>query len=135
MTRALSLSMGLLLGFSLSRIGFTDYAELQKMFTFREPRMLLVFAGAVLLTGVAYRLLPAGRALAPRPISRRVIAGGLVFGLGWVVCGACPGAAFAQLGEGKLFALVTLAGIALGTRAYGLVEQRRVVRSAESCGG
>jgi hypothetical protein len=41
--------------------------------------------------------------------------GRLVFGVGWALSGACPGTALAQLGEGKLYALATVARHPLGT--------------------
>lgn len=46
------------------------------------------------------------------------MAGGLIFGAGWVLAGACPGTAIAQLGEGKLSAIFTVAGVALGMWLY-----------------
>jgi uncharacterized membrane protein YedE/YeeE len=117
--RVLALVLGMALGFSLSRIGFTDYGELHRMFTFGDLRLVMVFGLGVVLTGIAFRFIPAARALPPRPVQRSAVVGGLLFGAGWVLCGACPGAALAQLGEGKLFALVTLSGIAAGMRAFG----------------
>jgi hypothetical protein len=44
--------------------------------------------------------------------------GGLLFGAGWVLAGACPGTAIAQLGEGRLAALFTVLGILLGVWLY-----------------
>ena len=110
-----ALCVGTLLGASLSLIGFTDYGELHRMLTFQDARMFLVFAGAVVGTGILLFGLRHVRSLPPRPFSPRVVVGGLLFGVGWAVTGACPGAAFAQLGEGKLWALCTLAGIGIGT--------------------
>ena len=104
------------------------------MFTFQSLRMLCVFVGAVMLTGAAYRLLPQGRILGERRISRSVIVGGLIFGLGWVICGACPGAAFAQLGEGKLFALVSLGGMVIGSHLFGFVNGRFLKWETDQCG-
>jgi uncharacterized membrane protein YedE/YeeE len=129
-----ALVLGALLGFSLSRIGFTSYDELHKMFVFADLRLVLVFAGAVGLSAIAYRLLPLGRAIPTRRIDRSTIVGSILFGLGWALSGACPGAALAQLGEGKLFALFTLAGIVSGTLAYGPVNGRLLRWATDSCG-
>jgi hypothetical protein len=38
---------GLALGYTVANIGFGDYAELNRMFTFQDLRMLLAFAGSV----------------------------------------------------------------------------------------
>jgi uncharacterized protein len=111
----LSVALGALLGFSLSRIGFTDYTQLHRMFTFVELRMMLVFAGAVVIAGALLFALRKARPLPPRPFQKRVVVGGVLFGVGWAIAGACPGAAFAQLGEGKVWAFATLFGVALGT--------------------
>jgi hypothetical protein len=105
--------LGVVLGFSLSRIGFTDYGELARMFTFADLRMFLVFAGGVVVTGLGLRALKAD--LPRRPVEPRVIVGGVLFGLGWAIAGACPGVAFAQIGEGKLWALLSVAGMFAGT--------------------
>lgn len=112
---ALALVLGGLLGFSLSRIGFTDYTELHRMLTFVDLRMMFVFAGAVGVAGALLFALRKVRPLPPRPFEKRVVVGGVLFGVGWAIAGACPGAAFAQLGEGKVWAFATLFGIALGT--------------------
>ena len=132
---ALALPLGVALGYSLSRIGFTDYGELHRMFVFADLRMFLVFLGAVLVTGLGTALLGRWRSLPHKGIHRGVVIGGVLFGLGWAIAGACPGAALAQLGEGKLTALVTLAGIAMGTALFVAVDRRRaLVRSEDACG-
>ena len=129
MSRALSLlGMGALLGFSLSRIGFTSWDEVHAMFTFASLRMFLAFAiGVSLLTGafavIQRRSTPAWPA---RPIHRGTLVGGVLFGLGWALSGACPGVTIAQLGEGRFYALFVLVGIGLGNAAYGALLERRL---------
>ncbi len=133
--QALLLPLGLALGYSLSRIGFTDYAEVHRMFVFDDLRMFLVFMGAVLVTGLGTAALGRWRALPKKRVHLGVVVGGVLFGLGWALTGACPGAALAQLGEGKLYALVSLAGIALGTLAFHALTRRfDVLRSDDACG-
>jgi len=132
--RATTVLLGALLGFSLSRIGFTNYDELHKMFVFSDLRLLMVFAGAVGLSAIAYRLHPLGRAIPARGVDRSTVIGSIIFGLGWALSGACPGAALAQLGEGKLFAVFTLAGIVSGTLAYGPLNGRLLRWGTSSCG-
>ncbi len=116
---------GLGLGATLSAAGFTDFGELHRMFTFRDPRLLLAFAGAVLLAGVAFAIRCRGR-MPRRALQRGTIPGALLFGAGWVLSSGCPGALLAQLGEGKVLALVTLAGtlagIAIGQRLRAMLR-------------
>ena len=115
---------GLLLGFSLSWMGFADYREVHRMFVFADLRLLLTFLAGVAATGIAFAWLARGRALPPRPIHNGIVAGGVLFGVGWALTGACPGAALVQLGEGQLAATLTLAGIFAGTVAYRHVHAR-----------
>lgn len=52
------------------------------------------------------------------------IYGGLIFGLGWAMTGACPGPLFAQIGTGATVILVTLLSAVFGTWTYGLIRER-----------
>lgn len=115
---------GVVFGFVLSWVGFADFGAVQGMFTFADLRLLLTFVGAVVLSAVAFAALPRARRVAPRPFHPGSIPGGLLFGAGWALCGACPSIALVQLGEGRLCALATIAGIALGTWTYGQVHSR-----------
>jgi hypothetical protein len=60
--------------------------------------------------------------LRPKPWSRGLVPGGLLFGAGWALTGACPGTALAQVGEGKLIALVSIIGMLVGTYLYGRIR-------------
>lgn len=50
--------------------------------------------------------------------------GGLAFGLGWALVGACPGPLFALVGGGVSVMLAALAAALAGTWAYALVQHR-----------
>ena len=52
------------------------------------------------------------------------IYGGLIFGLGWALTGACPGPLFAQIGTGAFVIIVALISAIAGTWVYGLVRER-----------
>ncbi len=117
---------GLALGYSLSRIGFSSWDEVQGMFRFDSMRLFFTFAGGVVLMALIWRVL--GRfvdtSIGPRPIHRGSIWGGVIFGAGWALCGACPAIALVQLGEGQLGALATLAGIFGGNALYSIAHER-----------
>ncbi len=130
---AVQCAAGAALGFSLALIGFGDYGELHRMFTFADLRLLLTFAGAVVITGVGLRFVV--RAPLPRqPMRRGVVIGGALFGAGWVLTGACPGIALVQLGEGTVEAAVSLTSMLVGMRIYDAVNARWLHWEIGSCG-
>ena len=123
------LSVGVVVGFFLSRIGFSDWQEVRHMFLLQDPRLWVVFMGAVALLLIPMWVIQKqrGRYLGRRPIHPGSIPGGVLFGAGWAITGACPGVALVQIGEGQLPALATLAGIAVGAAVY-LQLHRRIFR-------
>lgn len=54
----------------------------------------------------------------------RYLFGGILFGLGWALTGACPGPIFTLIGNGFTVFVVVLAGAILGTLAYGMLRSR-----------
>ncbi len=121
---AASAAFGVVLGFALSCMGFSDFGKVHAMFTFADRRLFWTFAVGVTLTGLAFAVWARRAALTPRPIHPGTITGAILFGWGWALTGACPGAALVQLGEGQLPALVTLAGIFVGAALYRRVHAR-----------
>ena len=103
---------GLALGFVVANIGFGDYAELNRMFTFQDPRMLYAFAGAVAIIVVVFAVVGVRRS--PGRIHGGVIPGAVLFGTGWALSGGCPAIPIIQVAAGYLPALVPIAGVATG---------------------
>ena len=56
----------------------------------------------------------------PFTLDRQALAGGVLFGLGWGICGICPGPALAGLGAGNGDMLIALAAIFAGAGLHGL---------------
>jgi uncharacterized membrane protein YedE/YeeE len=142
-THLLLAAFGLALGFTLSSAGFSDWTEIHRMFTFgvgeggpdaASLRLLLAFAGAVALAMTGFFLLARRDTLPPRTLTRATVPGALVFGAGWALCGACPAVALVQLGEGKVAAVATLAGMLGGLRLHRAARRRFRWRS-DSCVG
>ena len=50
--------------------------------------------------------------------------GGLIFGFGWAITGACPGPLFAQIGTGATVIVITLLSAIVGTWVYGYFRER-----------
>ena len=58
-----------------------------------------------------------------KSISRYLI-GGIIFGLGWALAGACPGPMFTLVGAGYTPFLVVIVASLLGTFLYGLLKNK-----------
>ena len=50
--------------------------------------------------------------------------GGLIFGAGWALTGACPGPLYALLGAGYWAVLIAIAGALAGVIAYGYLQPK-----------
>lgn len=126
---------GLALGFSLSRIGFASWDEVHRMFVFDDTRLLFTFFGAALLLVPGWSLMRVAGVSEwiTRSIHKGTLVGGLLFGVGWAICGACPGIVFVQLGEGQMGALWTLGGLVAGNFLYAVVHARWFKWSTGSC--
>ena len=97
--------------------------------------MYLIIGSAILTAGISLELMRwrGVRTLAGEPIQvppktlgkgYRYWIGGLLFGMGWALTGACPGPLFALVGAGVLPMIVTAAAAILGTWAYGQLRPR-----------
>ena len=123
---------GLALGYTVSNIGFGDYTELNRMFTFQDLRMLLSFAGAVVIIVCAFALLRVRRT--PGRIHVGVIPGAVLFGTGWAISGGCPAIPIVQVASGYLPALVTIVGVTVGIRLCRWANSRYFHLDRGSCG-
>jgi uncharacterized membrane protein YedE/YeeE len=55
---------------------------------------------------------------------KRYLYGGIIFGLGWALAGACPGPIFTLIGAGYAPILVVLVSATLGTYVYGRIKDK-----------
>lgn len=123
------LASGALFGFGLSLSTMVQPEVVLGFLRFQDWGLMLVMGGAVLVTLLAYKLLPR---LLRRPLlgdvfhqhpsqwNRDTLQGAALFGIGWGLCGVCPGPAIAGLGTGNWDLLWALGGIVLGALAQGL---------------
>lgn len=123
---------GLAFGIIIASIGFADYAELNRMFTFRDPRMLLAFGGAVAIIMVVFALLKVRRT--PGRVHAGVVPGAVLFGTGWAISGGCPAIPIVQVASGYLPALATIAGVLAGIRACQWANGRYFHLDGGTCG-
>ena len=125
MRALLALLSGALFGAGLHVSGMTDTARVRGFLDFGgawDPTLAFVMGGAILPMVVAWRVARAGKPLAgsafPSPpsaeITRPLIAGSVLFGIGWGRVGLCPGPALASLSYGGWPGLVFLAAMLAG---------------------
>lgn len=119
---------GLLFGLGLILSGMTDPTKVTGFLDIAgtwNPSLIFVMGGAILIAMVAFRIagtrthaLLGGAMHLPtaRQIDKRLILGGVIFGIGWGLAGYCPGPALASLATGGskplIFVLAMLAGMA-----------------------
>jgi uncharacterized membrane protein YedE/YeeE len=122
---------GLALGYTVTNIGFGDYSELNRMFTFQDFRMLLAFAGGVAIIAVVFAIMRVRRT--PKRIHAGVIPGAALFGIGWAISGGCPAIPIIQVASGYLPALVTVAGVVVGIRLCRWTTTKHIHIDTGSC--
>jgi len=123
----LALLLGVFFGLSLERSGLGDPHKLTGVFYFRDftvPKVMftaivVASTGIYLLTDL--HLLDLSRVWIIPTFFWPQLAGGLVFGVGFVVSGYCPGTAVTGLASGRLDALVTMVGIVAGSLLFAMV--------------
>lgn len=123
---------GILFGFLMSKAGATTYDYHAKMFLFQDFQLMIVIVTAVVIAMLGVVILKRShiRAVATgeevdfvkKPYQKGLIAGALLFGIGWGMTASCPGTVPAMIGEGKVAGLFALLGILIGTMAYGVLQ-------------
>jgi uncharacterized membrane protein YedE/YeeE len=115
------LLFGFLFGVLLHRGGVTDYNVIVKQFLFRDFTVLKVMFTAIVVGGVGVFILH-GQDLTNWHIKPAtmlaVVLGAVLFGIGMVIYGYCPGTGVAAIGAGKLDALAGFFGMLVGGIAY-----------------
>jgi len=126
--------IGVYFGVVLIKAEVISWFRIQEMFHFHSIHMYGVLATAIAV-GVASVIVirisglrAAGGApidLKPKPFNRvGNVAGGLIFGFGWALTGACPGPLYALLGAGYAVIALVIASALLGVVTYGVLRPR-----------
>lgn len=119
-----ALVIGLAFGFVLERAGFGSSRKLAGIFYFKDMTVLKVMFTAVItaMLGLSYALafgwISADQVYALPTVHRSQILGGLLFGVGFVMSGWCPGTGAVGLASGKLDAAVFLIGTTIGAIGF-----------------
>ncbi|MCM2296630.1 DUF6691 family protein [Rhodoferax sp.] len=124
-----TLAAGMLFGFGLSFSTMIQPEVVLSFLRLQDFGLMLVMGGAVMVVLLTYKLAPR---LLSKPVfdshfhshpsvwNKDTLMGSALFGVGWGLCGVCPGPAIAALGVGNADLLWALAGMAAGALVQGL---------------
>ncbi len=127
------LFLGALFGIVLVKSQVVSWFRIQEMFRLQAFHMYGTIGSAIVVGMISILLI---KRFNLKTIDKRSIVipdkkfhwgnvwGGLIFGLGWAITGACPGPLFAQIGSGFLVIAVTLLSAIGGTWVYGLLREK-----------
>ena len=124
---------GILFGFILTNSEVISWFRIRQMFLFEEAHMYFIIGSAIMVGAVSILILKKLKIQSlnkqslnfiGKEYNKGTIYGGLIFGIGWAITGACPGPIFAQIGAGEYVALSTLTGAVLGAYLYNIFKQK-----------
>jgi uncharacterized protein len=127
------LVIGLLFGIVFVKAEIVSWFRIQEMFRFGSFHMYGVIGSAIavgmtsiwLIKKFDIRTISGEKVVTPSKVfSKGQIYGGLLFGIGWAITGACPGPLFAQIGAGYPAVAITLLSAIGGTWVYGWLRPR-----------
>jgi uncharacterized membrane protein YedE/YeeE len=127
------LILGIGFGIVLVKAEVISWFRIQEMFRLESFHMYGVIGTAVVVGIISVQIIKRFKVksisgepinLEAKPFSKGQIFGGLLFGFGWALTGACPGPIYAQIGTGVTVFIVTLASALAGTWFYGLIREK-----------
>ena len=127
------LVLGVLFGIILTKSEVVSWFRIQEMFRFQSFHMYGIIGSAIVVGLSSIQLIKRNHlktingepiVIADKQFNHGVWIGGLIFGFGWAITGACPGPMFAQLGSGSGAALVLLAAALAGTWTYSALREK-----------
>jgi uncharacterized membrane protein YedE/YeeE len=127
------LLMGMLFGIILTKTEVISWFRIQEMFRLQSFHMFGVIGSAVAVGAISVFLIKKfwiktidGEEVQfrERKFNKGYVIGGLLFGFGWAITGACPGPLYALIGNGITVTIVTLLSAVAGAWVYGLFQNK-----------
>lgn len=127
------LAVGVLFGIVFVKAEIISWFRMQEMFRLQSFHMYGVIGTAVVVGAISIALIKKFKVktihgeeinFTPKKFNKGQIIGGLIFGLGWALTGACPGPIFAQIGMGITVMIVVLLSAIAGTWVYGFFREK-----------
>ena len=126
------LLVGVVFGLALIKGEAISWSRMQEMFHFQSFHMYGIFITAIPIGAISILLIRKfaiyavnGEAIdiPEKQYHHGIIFGGLIFGFGWALTGACPGPLYAQIGAGYGVTLMTFFFAMIGTWVYALLQR------------
>ena len=128
------LTLGIIFGIIMSKAEIISWYRIYEMFRFESFHMYGVIGSALILGLFSVQMIKFfnlksydGEEIIFTPKERgfvRYLIGGVIFGLGWSMTGACPGPLFVLLGKGVWPIILIILGSVFGTFLYGLFREK-----------
>lgn len=127
------LIVGSLFGIVFVKAEIVSWFRIQEMFRLQSFHMYGVIGSAIIVGIISVWLIKKfniktlnGESITiqSKKFNKGQVYGGLLFGFGWALTGACPGPLFAQIGTGVTVIVVTLLSAIAGTWFYGLIRDK-----------
>ncbi|UWX62433.1 YeeE/YedE family protein [Chryseobacterium oranimense] len=124
---------GIIFGIIFVKAEVISWFRIQEMFRLQSFHMYGIIGSAVVVGMISVWLIKKFniKTIHGEPISipskkfnKGQVYGGLIFGFGWAITGACPGPLFAQIGTGALAVSITLLSAIAGTWVYGYFRDK-----------
>ena len=127
------LIVGILFGVLFIKAEIISWYRIQEMFRFQSFHMYGIIGSAIAVGMLSIFLIKKfniktiyGEQVEfhPKTFNKGQLIGGLLFGFGWAMTGACPGPLFAQIGSGATAITSTLLSAIAGTWVYGYFREK-----------
>ena len=125
--------IGIAFGILLVKSEVISWFRIQEMFRFQSFHMYGIIGSAIVVGIISILVIKKLKLssvegekieLPGKKFHKGQVFGGLLFGFGWALTGACPGPLFAQIGAGATVVIVTLLSAIAGTFVYGLIKEK-----------
>jgi len=125
---------GVIFGIIMVKSEAVSWYRIQEMFRFQSFHMYGIIGTAVVIGVISVYLIKrfklkdtqGDEIVIPDKDKQwtKYILGGLIFGLGWALTGACPGPMFVNIGYGYIAMIIVVIGALAGTYLYGLLRDK-----------
>ncbi|NJB82535.1 DUF6691 family protein [Wenyingzhuangia aestuarii] len=134
MKNSIYLSIGIFFGITMYKSEAASWFRIYEMFNFQAFHMYGIIGVAVVVGIIMVQLIKKFqlKSFYGVPITfndkeksvKRYLFGGIIFGLGWALAGACPGPMFTLVGAGFYSLLIVIASATFGTYVYGKIKNK-----------